>query len=89
MRACDDGYPSCRNAEAGGIFCKNGCSSTMFREIAAETKKKDLLTEKFIIFCKTQGHSRARTTTYNANVGRIAERIDFLKKEQKKTEGRD
>ena len=25
MRACDDGYPTCRKAEAGGEWCKNEC----------------------------------------------------------------
>jgi hypothetical protein len=25
MRKCDDGYPTCRNAEAGGDWCKNEC----------------------------------------------------------------
>ena len=89
MRGCDDGYPSCRNAEAGGIFCKASCSAALFKEIASETKKKDALTEKYIQFCKTEGHSRARTTSYNANVGRIAERIDFLRKEVKKTESKN
>jgi hypothetical protein len=25
MRECDDGYPACRKAEAGGEWCKNEC----------------------------------------------------------------
>lgn len=27
MRACDDGYPTCRAAEAGGDWCKGACAA--------------------------------------------------------------
>lgn len=27
MRACDDGYPSCRTAEAGGAWCAGACKA--------------------------------------------------------------
>ena len=27
MRACDDGYPSCRVAESGGAWCTDACKA--------------------------------------------------------------
>ena len=27
MRECDDGYPTCRKAEAGGDWCKGNCAA--------------------------------------------------------------
>lgn len=63
MRDCDD--------------VKQGAA--LQSEIAAELKKSEALTAQYIKFTTVQGHSRARTTTYNANAGRIAERVKFLR----------
>ena len=59
-------------------------ASALQIEIEAERKKSEKLTEQYIKFTTTHGHSRARTTTYNANAGRIAERVKFLRGELKK-----
>ena len=33
MRECDDGYPSCRMAEAGGDWCKDECLALNYHNI--------------------------------------------------------
>lgn len=38
MKSCDDGYPSCRQAEATGKFCKTVCAAT------AEKTKDNIMT---------------------------------------------
>ena len=35
MKSCDDGYPTCRKAEATGKWCKAECESAAKRPLAA------------------------------------------------------
>ena len=82
MRACDDGYPSCRVAESGGGWCKDTCA-VLQKELATELAKRDKLNDAYISRTNSGGRTRASTTTFNANKGRVQDRINFLRAELK------
>lgn len=49
MRSCDDGYPSCRSAEANGEWCKDECMAAAYlKEIRskAEQRYRDEMDER-------------------------------------------
>ena len=82
MRACNDGYPSCRAAEAGKGWCKDACAALQ-KELTTELAKRDKLNDAYISRTNSGGRTRASTTTFNANKGRVQDRINFLRAELK------
>ena len=79
MRSCDDGYPSCRNAEANGTWCGKDCLSSVQKEIDELLEKRSLIREKMMDRFLSGSATRASTTTSNAEVDRINERLAYLK----------
>lgn len=80
-RACDDGYPSCREAEASGAWCKDGCNALLRREIEDLKMKRAGIRDAQMRRYDNGSASRRRTTTSNAEADRINERIEWLKDE--------
>lgn len=85
VKSCDDGYPSCRHAEAAGKFCKEGCAAAIEEELRAELERREDMNGKYINRTSTEGRTRARTTTHNANIQWITERIIHLRTQLKGT----
>lgn len=78
-KSCDDGYPSCRNAEATGQWCGNDCLHSVHKEIDELVEKRTAIREKMMDRFHRGSATRARTTTSNAEVDRINERLAHLR----------
>lgn len=83
MRSCDDGYPSCRRAEEKGEWCKNECLAAIQIELKELLEKRDRIREKQMDSYRSRSATRARTTTRNADVDRINDRIIWLRQQIK------
>ena len=81
MRSCDDGYPSCRHAEAKGEWCNDICLAAARKELAQLEKKLETAWAKQISGYDNGTATRRRTTTFNANAAWMSERISWLKKQ--------
>lgn len=79
MRACNDKYPSCRHAEATGKWCGDECQAELQKELDALLLKRDQIREKQMERYHNGSATRARTTTGNADVGRVNDRIVWVR----------
>lgn len=82
-RGCDDGYPTCREAEAGKGWCKPDCKATFHRELAVLLENREQVRAKQMERIHSGGMTRARTTTSNAEADRLNERIVWLREQIK------
>lgn len=86
-KSCDDGYPSCRYAEATGRWCPSECRASMESELSDLLAQRDDVRVKQMERFHSGSATRARTTTSNAAADRFNERIVFLRGELKKLSG--
>lgn len=48
MRVCNDGYPTCRNAEATGKWCKGECLNELQKKLDTLLLTREQIREKHI-----------------------------------------
>lgn len=85
MKSCDDGYPSCRHAETAGKWCKGECKASLQSELTKLIEKREQVRSAQMKRVHNGEMTRARTTTSNAEVDGLNERIVFLREQIKST----
>ena len=88
MKTCADGYPGCRTAEATGEWCTDECEAVLRKELDAALIKRDKIHQKHMARYRDGSATRARTTTCNAEVGRVNDLIISLRDRIKQFENR-